>query len=262
MIMLVVVFFSEIEEYAWDEMPARYRCEVSRKESVYNGSGFNVITLLDWFMRDSLQPMIRMCEVNFGIDKLGHFMGQGMEYYIGFRRYGNYRQVLSYGLEKEENLLGKKTTGVKSYGDLSANLSGLFFWRNLYNKDNINDRAYVQCVNGQLKRSSRPFNWCDYVNQSWDEANNCSEFDESTSQAVNQNLIKLRESAKRKYECPMDDKNCAEAIDYFTKLIGKPSFRRYKEYLISSRCLEAGMRHIEKSRETEPQTNGVNETTQ
>ena len=80
-------FFSEIEEYAWEDMPERYRCEVNKKESIYNESGFNVLALLDWFTGNALHPMIRMCGVNFGIDKFGHFMGQGMEYYLRFRHY-------------------------------------------------------------------------------------------------------------------------------------------------------------------------------
>jgi len=112
-----------------------------------------------------------------GPDKLGHFVDQGFDLMEVMIEKGINKEGFFASMEESNDLengfYGISSSGVKSYGDMAANFSGLSFYYNL-----------LFGANPQLKCDSRTkkytmdydFDWSDYVDDSWDEGVNCSFF--------------------------------------------------------------------------------------
>ncbi|MFM6927967.1 MAG: hypothetical protein ACKOX6_05850 [Bdellovibrio sp.] len=161
---------------------------LARKDSVYR----------DWKARDgyilasnrarvselALSPLIKIGDRDVGVDKLEHMFGMGHKYYRAYYdKNTSIDNVLSNGTLWEKTLLGGNmlATGVFSYADLSANFNGMRFWNNMLLKsDDIlgsqyNRGPYVQCVDDQwIVNKSKPIDFRDYVDESFDESVNCS----------------------------------------------------------------------------------------
>jgi hypothetical protein len=155
-----------------------------------------------------------------GTDKLGHFFLQGLGYYS---RVHDDRADLARVLGQEhgeDGIWGMPMTGVKSYGDMSANYSGYRFWSEFFD----GPRPYVRCkARGREWERLRDFSWALYVNDAWDEAINCSEFAASLGKTVLGHLSELGVS------CPVDLEKCA-AI----------SRLEHAELFVSPACRAAG----------------------
>ena len=85
-------------------------------------------------------PTIRVFDVEFGLDKLGHFMNEGYEYFKVFKenralglsvRDSEMKAVRSFGVLTEGGIYGMIITGVYSNADLAAEYAGMKFYRNL-----------------------------------------------------------------------------------------------------------------------------------
>lgn len=195
---------AEIEDYAWeDESISRYKPE----DSVYEKSGglFSAITSL-WESRvmavAGTQPSIKLYGTIIGVDKTGHFMAQGYEYFEGIKTYGDsVMSSLKSGENMEDTYYGLQATGIKSYGDMGANFSGMQFWNNLLDSDN----PYLKCNENGKYELLREFSWKEYINDSWDEGVNCSDFKESIEKNVKSNLKKYGYD-----RCPVDTARCFE----------------------------------------------------
>ncbi|MCB0361366.1 MAG: hypothetical protein KDD35_01505 [Bdellovibrionales bacterium] len=186
-------------------------------------------------IRGALEPAINMNGHHVGIDKIGHFFSQGYEYFREAYIYdeeknaivpikNGVQKALALGKSQEEGGFGWTTTGVKSYGDLSANYSGMLFWHRLTQG---NQSLYV-CQNGKfvLRNPNRTFDFADYVDDAWDEAINCSEFAMASMTAkINENLHKAN------MDCPIDTEKC-------TSLKNKYGNEIYKE-IVSPICQKA-----------------------
>jgi hypothetical protein len=87
----------------------------------------------------TLSPTVNLFGVYLGTDKVGHFIGQGWEYYQAFRkseRAGedvptSLRKAIEVGVFEEKTYFGLLTVGVYSNADLAANYAGLKFFLNL-----------------------------------------------------------------------------------------------------------------------------------
>ncbi|KAF5429684.1 hypothetical protein C5S39_08605, partial [Candidatus Methanophagaceae archaeon] len=87
-----------------------------------------------------------------GTDKLGHFFGQGYEYFdISVIQGKGDKAAFKYGKKTEMGKFGVQSTGVYSNADLEANKSGLMFYKDLFN-------------NPLMK-----FDIAKYVNRKWNE---------------------------------------------------------------------------------------------
>jgi hypothetical protein len=126
-----------------------------------------------------IAPVLRLGSVLVGLDKLGHFFGQGWFYYREYKRLHDrdpratendlLRGVRKYGHDLEASYLGLTSTGVYAYADLAANWSGLSFYLALFSGPD----PYVVVANGTY-RQARTFHFADYVTDAWDEAINPS----------------------------------------------------------------------------------------
>jgi hypothetical protein len=133
---------------------------------------------LGWYI--DIAPVIRMGRRLIGVDKLGHFFGQGWFYY---HRYQEIREaephvtaeeidhrVLAYGRSLESTYLGLTGTGVYSFGDMAANWQGLRFYLVLFE----GPAPYVTRSANGMYQVVRKFHFADYVTDSWDEVQNPS----------------------------------------------------------------------------------------
>lgn len=115
-----------------------------------------------------------------GPDKLGHFVDQGFELYQELLSEDDMKKgfdkAMVHSNKMEDSYYGLDASGVKSYGDMSANYSGLKFWYNLYGKDN----SYLKCDKKSGKISmNRDFDWSEFADDTWDQGINCSTFEAS-----------------------------------------------------------------------------------
>ena len=105
--------------------------------------------------------------------------------------------ALHYGRDMENGLYGMVTTGVRSFGDLSANEAGMRF----YGEIHFGPNPYIRCEQGQWRRG-RSFDIRNYVTPAWDESVNCSEFSDAVGAVVSAVL------AGRGVSCPADLARC------------------------------------------------------
>ncbi len=165
---------------------------VERHDSVYAALSLRESVMLSGFLARltevlrldvGMGKLIRFDDHYIGIDKLEHFWATGASYFkkMALKRGGTLEDALAYGEKMENGILGAKTTGVYSYGDLAANFNGMRFWNHvLLKKDDVLGRAYnlgpyVACRQNEWKTVRYP-KWQNYVDASWSEAHNCSKF--------------------------------------------------------------------------------------
>lgn len=178
---------------------------VDFKSSIYGG----VATFIDekrsprmadlFFLSGWFGPTMRLNNQLVGIDKLGHFFGQGWEYF----HLGSLESALALGIEEELGMDGFIGSGVYSYSDLSANYQGLRFWRELLD----GPTPYVAC-DGAMFVQKREFTWRDYVSPAWDEALNCSKYVSHSMRASVESRIKKAAGA-----CPVAPDACKTMVD-------------------------------------------------
>jgi len=171
---------------------------------------------LGWYVE--ISPVIRLGNFLVGIDKLGHFIGQGWYYDSFYNKLLTrephlspsemFGRVRDYGHQLEASYLGATGTAVYSYGDLAANWQGFRFYRQLL----AGSKPYIEFKNGRY-RLQRSFRILDYVSDDWDEVLNpsrvlgesfyrkvsdnvrwaaCRDFRKRTRQFLNQSGRKLR----------------------------------------------------------------------
>jgi hypothetical protein len=114
--------------------------------------------------------------------------------------------------------MGAITTGVKAYGDLSANFNGMRFWNHvLQNYDDVlgkeyNIGPYVVCQ-GNKWVQIKEMDWADYIDDSFDEGLNCSGFPNKKMRGLVQNRLAILERETGiKHTCPMDQEKIDSVI--------------------------------------------------
>lgn len=147
---------------------------------------------------------IKVNGIIVGLDKLDHFLGNGGELWIQYDRAKRAKDpldkmdVLKLNVLQEHAAWGLKDWGVKSYGDISANWAGFKFWEELLDGPN----PYYVCKNNKLSLV-RKFDIKNYVDESWNEAINCSSYNSKEFADV---VKKNMRAAGLK--CPMDASIC------------------------------------------------------
>ena len=198
-----------------------YRPE--KKDSIYND-----ITLWESIpINKFIGSVTHYNGLIIGSDKFGHFISEGYELYLegGFK---NLEKVLAYSELLENGVLGLKTSGVYSYGDLSANFMGMTFWENL--------DSYITCHNNQWKiNPEHPFNWDNYISPAWDEGFNPSKY--YSKKMYHKIKSKIVNSKDRSLNNQLVRKNCFEAIKFFHRKFKDDSILIINS-VISPVCLE------------------------
>jgi hypothetical protein len=177
-----------------------------------------------------LSAVVRVGDVLMGVDKLGHFVVEGWEYFEIAQLDGEgVAAAMAWGERSERTYFGRFTTGVHSYADLVANFEGLRFWlRVLGRADDPLDsggfagRPYVTCrrrfwLAGERRwHVSRRVELADYVTPVWDEAVNCCSYRNARIEALVLARIAERSAADAvSYACPLDPDACARARERF-----------------------------------------------
>ena len=152
-------------------------------DSVYQDWGWRdavIPGLFARYLRDPSGTVINVGGVRVGTDKFEHFSGSGFRYFELHYLMGRpLRESLHFGFRAEAGFLGAVSTGVLSFGDLSANFGGMRFWNHLLatGPDVLGEELgpYVVCEDGAWKQV-KPVDIKAYVDTTWDEGNNCSLF--------------------------------------------------------------------------------------
>ncbi len=194
---------------------AKYRFgSSSTANTIYDGAN-SFLTLI------GLQPSVRVGNNMVGIDKFGHFFDSGFRYFenayelvetnpflagedeevskpntrvyttepprkafkdISYKLSKiRLKQAIGIGVDEEEGSYGLSRTGVKAYGDMTAEFQGLRFWTNLL----MGPKPYLVCKAGKYTvNPARSIDFAEYVHPGWDEGINCSEFTDSVKAIV------------------------------------------------------------------------------
>jgi hypothetical protein len=141
-----------------------------------------------------------------GIDKIDHFFGNGGLLWEQFESGTTDKaSLLQLNVNQEQGSWGLASTGVKSYGDLSANWDGLNFYRQLLD----GPQRYLTCENGQIT-IRRQFKIEEHVTKAWRESVNCSSYS-------NKDLAGrvARQLKKDGLTCPADTSSCKEITSHY-----------------------------------------------
>lgn len=178
-----------------------------------------------------------------GLDKIGHFFAEGWQYFELTRYDDNsLEQALDWGSQQEAGKFGYSTTGIYSFADLVANFNGWRFWNKILLKEadplkgaleNYFARAYIDCdiqiidsiKNRKIVKAweqNTQFDLSDYIDGSWDEANNCNSYDDPIIEDKVDQRIK---NVNPEFSCPLTPEFCLESqkkYDHFAKYVLHP----------------------------------------
>ncbi len=181
-----------------------------------------------------------------GLDKLGHLFAEGWKYFeLSHFEGQNIKQALEWGRQREAGKFGYRTTGIFSFADLVSNYNGMRFWNKILLKKgdplkgalaNFFNKPYVSCEiqfiasikNKKITKAwefNSQFNLSDYIDGSWDEANNCNSY---ADPIIEQKVTLRIKNVDPDFSCPYITEQCLEA---------KEKYGDYAKYVLHPRCL-------------------------
>ncbi len=106
-------------------------------------------------------------------DKIGHAVDIGFDMFKVLKEKG-FKEALSWsnGTEEYFGIYGLGIIGIKSFADMSANTAGMHLYINISGLP----KAHLKCNFYGDYELNYPVNWADYLDNSVDEAINCSTF--------------------------------------------------------------------------------------
>lgn len=224
---LVTPFIGHVLTESLNEDGMLDRRRIRREESIYRD--LDVLDAISVHWKD-LSAVVRVGETLTGVDKIGHFIVEGWQYFeIAYREGDGIAAAMAWGKRTERTYFGLYTTGVFSYADLVADFEGMRFWlRVLGGADDPLDRGwrakrpYVTCgrrfwIAGDRRwRLARELDLDRYVTPVWDEAVNCCRYrNEEIEGLVRARIAELSEAAAVDYTCPVDSAACARARERY-----------------------------------------------
>lgn len=141
-------FESWILNHAFEAQPAIFK--VSYKDSVFNGTAATRPLLVL-----AVSPTVRIGDQYLGLDKIGHFVQQGYQYYEKYHhalakpdatRNEALEAAIRHGISQENGIYGDFTIGVYSNADMAANYAGLHFYLNLTQPVSLGGKVYPPLV--------------------------------------------------------------------------------------------------------------------
>ncbi|MCF8060575.1 MAG: hypothetical protein K9K67_14835 [Bacteriovoracaceae bacterium] len=195
---------------------------VKIEESIYQDFSWSQSFIQGYWARKVNDPSAANLNVNgviIGTDKFEHFMGSGYLYYRkNYLKGKGVREAMKIGYTAETGIMGAFTTGVKAFGDLSANFNGMRFWNHvLQNYDDVlgkeyNIGPYIACQ-GNKWVQVKEMNWADYIDHSFDEGLNCSAFpNKEMVELVQKRLSALEKKTGIEYNCPFNTEKIESVI--------------------------------------------------
>jgi hypothetical protein len=201
---------------------------VQRADSVYRD--ISIISGIDLYT-GGLGAIININGNIIGVDKIGHFLAQGWDYFDTIEiEGGSLDEAMQWGEKTEASYYGLWTTGIFSHADLTANFNGYRFWLALLSPERdplqTTSSAYLSCDNQQW-RINRPLDLSDYIDGAWDEANNCLDFaSRGIAAGVQANIDALGRPAAQS-SCPLSPERCQLAVK---------KYGRYSPQLLHPSC--------------------------
>lgn len=192
---------------------------IDGRRSDINDSVYADTSLIDGFAlrMAKLGFLMRIGDTYVGSDKFGHFLQQGFYYFEHiYSKHKTLEDAFAYGEMTERTYYGLETTGVYSYGDLTANYDGLGFWERVTNTNlPQNVEPHFTCKNNVWKQTA-DFDWAQYITPAWDEGINCSRFKtQEMEKGIQMRIKALEEKRFMKLTCPIKPEQCQEMILYY-----------------------------------------------
>lgn len=127
--------------------------------------------------------------VLMGSDKPDHFFDEGYFYALRSKWGKREARAIRWGTFTELSFYGMLTSAVFSYADLAANHAGYRFYVGLLREGSVVLRGEDGCA-----YPSRPFDWAEWVDPSWDEVSNPSVYPRRVQERVEEHLRAHRDS--------------------------------------------------------------------
>lgn len=124
-----------------------------------------------------------------GSDKPDHFFDEGYFYALRSKWGKREARAIRWGTFTELSVYGLLTSAVFSYADLAANFAGYRFYVGLLSEGSVVRRGEDGCVH-----PTRPFDWAEWVDPSWDEVRNPSVYPRRVQKRVEEHLRAHRDS--------------------------------------------------------------------
>ncbi len=188
------------------------RIQTTTDKSIYSDFDAKdsiVLGIYSKYVTNPLGSIINISGNYVGTDKFEHFAGTGYVYFMS--HYINQKTIgatMNIGNNDENGILGALSTGVISYGDMSAEFNGMRFWNHILAKQpdilGNNLGPYIKCESNKWIKTKN-VDLAQYVDSSWDEALNCSMFrTQKMVDKVKKSLEKLEDVTGSSYTCPLD----------------------------------------------------------
>ena len=187
------------------------RVTISTSDSIYGNFSLRDSILLRFISQDIIDFLASGLNIRghfIGTDKFEHFAGSGFIYFENYYlKNKSLESTLAIGTKDEKGIMGSYSTGVISYGDMSAEFNGMRFWNHILAKNpdvlGINLGPYVKCENNQWAKV-KEIDFSQYVDDAWDEGINCSDFrTDDMLNKIKNNINKMEEITGQRYTCPI-----------------------------------------------------------
>ncbi len=224
---LATPFIGHLIAESLNEDESLDRRRIRREDSIYRDLGLLDNISVHW---KDLSAVVRVGEVLIGVDKIGHFVVEGWEYFeTAYLEGAGIAAAMDWGERTEKTYFGSYTTGVFSYADLVADFEGMRFWLRVLGRadDPLHTgwrdrRPYVSCrrrfwiAGARRWQLSRELDLDRYLTPVWDEAVNCCSYRNGEIEALVQaRIAELSEAARVDYRCPVDPDACARARERY-----------------------------------------------
>lgn len=167
-----------------------FRAQPDRHAISYSDTFFGASMIFKPLLAGAISPTINVYGTLQGMDKIGHFLQQGHDYYgiylaqidAGKSESEALAKAVDFGVTMESSWGGNWWTGAFSNGDLAANYAGMKFYLNLTRPVKVGDAEYPPI----LIRQGDEWKWnpngdshliAPFVSEHWDESFNPSWYD-------------------------------------------------------------------------------------
>jgi hypothetical protein len=163
----------------WVKHVARVPLYKVRDKGIYGHAVDYDDMRMTWYIE--LSPILQVAGVLIGIDKLGHYLAQGFQYYERYQALSELpeperaERLREYGHSQELGQLGIATGGVYSLADLAANWAGMMFFLALFDDvklEGVEHARYFKPDASGIYQRVRDFHWSEWITSDWDELQN------------------------------------------------------------------------------------------
>lgn len=183
-------------------------------DTIYSFAGFHRIISPSYFVFAST---INAYGTYMGVDKFGHFINQGYEYFQLYNQYlaqgfdseQSITKTVQWGVDTEDGLFGSIVDGVYSNADLAANFSGFIFYQNFLRSFSINNKIFPQIITkkadglwsyNEVTENSKELLLKRFISDHFDESLNSSVYERPQRYFVSKAIEKRCQNWKKFYQ--------------------------------------------------------------